>query len=64
MGELCEAVSEMWTQIEAMASALSEIATLLDLDAETATPTQIIEAVAESMQTIADLEALVGTEDA
>ena len=63
VGELCEAVGELWAHIESMAAALSEIATHLELDPETVTPAQIVEAVTEAMQTIADLESLVTTED-
>lgn len=63
MSELCQAVGELWAQVEAMSWALSEIATRLELDPETVTPAQIVEAVTEAMQTIADLEALVTTED-
>lgn len=63
VGELCEAVGELWAHVEEMASALSEIATRLELDPETVTPAQIVEAVKEAMQTIADLESLVTTED-
>jgi hypothetical protein len=46
-----------------MASALSAIATQLELDPETVTPEQIVEAVTEAMQTIADLESLTTGED-
>lgn len=63
MGELCEAVGELRAHIEAMASALSAIATQLELDPETVTPEQIVEAVTEAMQTIADLESLLPGED-
>jgi uncharacterized coiled-coil protein SlyX len=63
VGELCEAVGELWAHIEEMSSALSAIATQLELDPETVTPEQIVEAVTEAMQTIADLESLLPGED-
>ena len=63
VGELCEAVGELWAHVEEMASALSAIATQLELDPETVTPEQIVEAVTEAMQTIADLESLLPGED-
>jgi uncharacterized coiled-coil protein SlyX len=63
VGELCEAVGELWAHVEEMASALSAIATQLELDPETVTPEQIVEAVTEAMQTIADLESLTTGED-